>query len=286
MRHLFAMQLALVLVAFCSFGSDASEGSDDLVKLAKSGADTPTPDPVVAGSPGFEQLIKLLKLGAEEEIVLGFISTPPTASYDFTAAEMQALKDAGASPKIILSALDIGNASRAKAALSRDNAIKETDAAIEQFKLRDVVRNPPNAQYILKDKSGKEFALSKWTREATTLFLLYENKQAIKAILAGSSTVVPAEYKTEEKKIEVTPQRTVQKDGKDVIEPAVYTIKPTLICVSPEKVEYAFQNQAVLTIATMYDYVGLDKIATRLKQGTVKIGAVEYEIVPVAETPK
>lgn len=254
---------------------------------------TPTaPPPVIGtlppdqvGAPGFEQLLTLVKMGTDQDLVLGFINSPPTASYDLNTEQILALKAAGATPQLIQGALDVGKSTRDRALAARDSAVRESAATLDQNNLRSLMRNEPKTQFTLKNKAGQEFALNKWVQNTTTLFVLFENKQPLKTIVADASTTTAAEYKTEETKVEVTPQRTVSNNGTTETIPPVYEIRPKLICTSPEKVTYTYQGKPVLTHAIEYEYAA-EKSAYIFKRGTAAIGSDEYTLTDARDASK
>ena len=87
MRALLALSFALLLSLVCTNAAFASEGFDDLVKLIKS--------------------------GINEEVVLAYVNSSPSA-YDLAVDEILYLNDLGVSPKVITAAVDHGKLLRSQ----------------------------------------------------------------------------------------------------------------------------------------------------------------------------
>ena len=75
----------------------------------------------VRASEGFDDLVKLIKSGVKEEVILAYVDASPTA-YDFSVDEILFLNDLGVAPKIVTEAVSHGKLLRTLAAKDPGNA--------------------------------------------------------------------------------------------------------------------------------------------------------------------
>ncbi|MEI6233739.1 MAG: hypothetical protein WCT04_11845 [Planctomycetota bacterium] len=220
-----------------------------------------------APSPGFVALSKLIKANAEDDIVLGLVSSA-AKPYDVSPGEMLQLRDLGASMPVVEGIVLAEKNIRTLGA----GTPKDAAAAMDLLNLRQLIKTEPRQQVVLKNKAGKELALCKWTQDDFTVFMLTDNKTPLKTMVSIASTTEFAEYKTEEYKVESAP--------------GVTETRLRQVCITPERMAYSTPTKTVLSHTIYYDYANGPKSSATFKQGTVTIGAEEFEIVAVKDNGK